>query len=98
MGVPQDVVIQEISTATGYLIGFLRGEQIVFENYADERNVYNTVPGSSGTRIYKVPSAYTSRFKPACGSNESANCLSIYVRALINNQWTNAAVVPIKLQ
>ena len=93
-GNPPDVTIVSVTGATGYLIGFARrdalySDSILFENYKDTRSLETSV-NAEGQRLYRVPSAYRSRF--------TAGPLDLYVRALVNNQWTDAAVVRINLK
>ena len=84
------IVIQEVAGATGYLVGFIRDRQLIYENYRDEGKTTKSLAipaGVSGTRVYQVPAAAVSKF--------SAGPMTIVVRALVNNQWTDAAVIPV---
>lgn len=92
-GTPQPVVIQTFAGATGYLVGFFHGNTMIFENYRDDNgNICTTGTTSpcvsSGTsQTYSVSSRFASRF--------TSGPLNVIVRALVNNQWTEAAVIPI---
>lgn len=84
------VVIQEVAGATGYLVGFIRARQLIHENYRDENRSLATTTGAGGTRVYRVSVAAQNKF--------TAGLMYIYVRALVNNQWTDAAVVPVTVR
>ena len=88
-GASDPVVIQGVVGATGYLVGFVRDQQLIHENYRDENKSLNVINKVLRT-TYQVPATAVSKFTPGA--------MYIYVRALVNNQWTDAAVVPITVK
>jgi peptidoglycan hydrolase-like protein with peptidoglycan-binding domain len=91
-GTPEDVVIQPYPGATGYLVGFIKGGNLIFENYRDmTRDIAKTtVAGPNGTQIFRVPDAKKSLFT-------AGNDWQIWIRALVKNQWTDATVIPLEI-
>ncbi|OGF74245.1 hypothetical protein A3J56_03110 [Candidatus Giovannonibacteria bacterium RIFCSPHIGHO2_02_FULL_46_20] len=86
------VIIQEVAGASGYLVGFVKNNQMIYENYRDGgKNLKSleTTVGDSGTRIYQVPVDARDVF--------TSGTVYIYVRALVNNQWTDSVTMPVTI-
>lgn len=89
VGSPEDVIIQPFPGATGYLVGFVKGGALKFENYRDLNRSLATEE-SGGNRVFRVPAANKAVFV-------AGNDWQVWVRALVSNQWTDAAVIPINI-
>jgi hypothetical protein len=76
--------VQPIATAQGFLWGFFQNGVLVWENLRDE--------GTLSSNEYGIHPGTTAHSKFAPGSVE------VWVRALINGQWTDAAIITIYLQ
>lgn len=95
-GAPQNVVIQTVPGAKGYLVGFVRNNgTMIFENYRDNGGMngictiadIKACVSTGASQTYTIPSVFASKF--------TSGPLNLIVRALVDNQWTEAAVVPI---
>jgi pimeloyl-ACP methyl ester carboxylesterase len=76
------VEVSPVAGASGYLYGFFQDGSPVWENYANEHQL-------SGTE-YSVPPSGHAAFHPGP--------LDIWVRAYVNNQWTEASIVKVTLR
>ena len=76
------VEVSPVAGASGYLYGFFQDGSAVWENYANEHQL-------SGTE-YSVPPSGHAAFHPGP--------LDIWVRAYVNNQWTEASIVKVTLR
>jgi len=76
--------VTSVPGASGYLWGFFQNGVMVWENYRDEGQLH-------GVRYDIGPS------HPAYGILQPG-AVTVMVRALVNGQWTNAAVITITLQ
>ncbi|MGH3926272.1 MAG: hypothetical protein ACRDTT_25980, partial [Pseudonocardiaceae bacterium] len=69
--------------ASGYLFGFFQNETMVWENYRDEGSLSGTEYG-----IHPGTQAHSSILPGA---------LQVWVRALVNGQWTDATIISITI-
>lgn len=78
------VTVKPVSGASGYLFGFFQNGSGVWENYANERTL-------SGTE-------YAIRAGTAAHEAVKPGVVDIWVRALVDNQWTDATIIKVMLE
>jgi hypothetical protein len=76
--------VSAVPGASGYLYGFFQGSVMVWENYRDEHTL-------SGTEYGVQPGS------PGHGAIQPG-ALQVWVRGLVDNQWTDATIINIVLQ
>lgn len=74
-----------VAGASGYLFGLFQDGQMVYENYRDTRTL-----SSNGEFALWENNPFHTKFH--------TGPLSVWVRALINNQWTEARIITINLR
>lgn len=77
--------VTQVSNASGYLFGLFQDGQMVYENYRDNR-----VLSSDGEFAVWENNPYHSKFHEGP--------VEVWVRAYVNNQWTDARIITIYLK
>jgi len=83
------VNVTSVSNATGYLFGFFQGNEMVWENYRDERKLSNT--------NYEIPAGSAAWQKFHKGASGQAAEVKIWARALVHGEWTDATIITVYL-
>lgn len=77
--------VKAIERSSGYLFGLFQDEQMVYENYRDTR----TLSSNGEFALWETNPAH---------SKFHQGSMSVWVRALVNNQWTDARIITINLR
>lgn len=77
--------VKPVLGSTGYLFGFFQDGKAVFENYANLRTLS---PNGEFTISESMP----------VHSKFHAGKVTVWIRALVNNQWTDARIITVNLK